>query len=153
LLTPEFMIKGVQRLEPLIQETVDGFLSAMVAAGPPADLVEAYALPVPSLVICHLLGVRYADHAYFQERSRLLLNRSTPIEDVRRAADELREYLSNLVTAKEREGGDDLVARLAARIGAGGLIQDDVVGVSLLLLIAGHETTANMIGLSTMALL
>lgn len=153
LLTPEFMIRGVQRLEPLIQETVDGFLSAMVAAGPPADLVQAYALPVPSLVICHLLGVPYVDHAYFQERSRLLLSRNTPMDEVRAAADELRAYLSDLVTAKERDGGDDLVARLAARIGAGELTHDDVVGVSLLLLIAGHETTANMIGLSAIVLL
>src|SRR5690349_7712514 len=119
LLTPEFMIRGVQRLEPLIQETVDRFLDALVAAGPPADLVETYALPVPSLVICHLLGVPYADHHYFQERSRLLLSRSTPMERIRAAADELRGYLEDLVTTKESAGGDDLVARLAARISTG----------------------------------
>jgi cytochrome P450 len=153
LLTPEFMIKGVQRLEPLIHQTVDRFLDAMIGAGPPADLVEAYALPVPSLVICHLLGVPYADHDYFQERSRLLLSRSTPVDQVRQAADDLRGYLGELVARKQREGGDDLVARLVARIGTDGLTRADVAGVALLLLIAGHETTANMIGLSTLVLL
>jgi cytochrome P450 len=153
LLTPEFMIRGVQRLEPLIQETVDGFLDAMVAAGPPADLVAAYALPVPSLVICHLLGVPYADHDFFQARSRVLLDRTTPLDEVQRVSDDLRGYLRELIAVKEREGGDDVVARLVARLPAGELTRDEIVGVSLLLLIAGHETTSNMIGLSTLVLL
>jgi len=153
LLNPEFMIKGVKRLEPLIQETVDDFLSAMVAAGPPADLLEAYALPLASMVICHLLGVPYADHAYFQQRSWLLLRPNIPIEEVRQAADELRMYLSNLVPAKKGGSDDDLVTRLAARIDTGELTHDDVVGVSLLLLVGGHESSASMIALSTMVLL
>jgi cytochrome P450 len=153
MLTPEFMIKSVQRLEPLIERTVDRFLDDMLAAGPPADLVEAFALPVPSLVICHVLGVPYDDHRFFQDRSRVLLGRDTPPERARAAADELRGYLGRLVTRKQREGADDLVGRLTTRMSEGELDHEEVVGMSLLLLVAGHETTANMIGLSTLVLL
>jgi cytochrome P450 len=93
-------------------------------------------------------------HAFFQERSRALLSRSTPMEEVQRAVRDLRDYLSQLVAVKEREGGDDLLARLVTgRMRAGELDHDEIVGMSLLLLIAGHETTANMIGLSTLVLL
>jgi cytochrome P450 len=154
MLTPEFMIKSVRRMEPLIQRTVDGFLDDMVAAGPPADLVGAFALPVPSLVICHLLGVPYDDHDFFQSRSRVLLSSSTSVEDAQAAADDLHDYLSRLVTAKQRDGGEDLLGRLvAARLRAGELTHNDAVGMAILLLVAGHETTANMIGLSTLVLL
>jgi cytochrome P450 len=154
MLTPEFMIKNVRRMEPSIQQTVDRFLDDMVAAGPPADLVEAFALPVPSMVICQMLGVPYDDHGFFQSRSRMLLSRTTPIEEVQAAVDELRDYLGRLVAAKDRDGGDDLLGRLVTeRMRAGNLAHDEAVGMALLLLIAGHETTANMIGLSTVVLL
>jgi cytochrome P450 len=155
ILTPEFMIKNMRRLEPLIRRTVVEALDAMRAAGSPADLVESFALPVPSMVICHLLGVPYADHEFFQARSRLLLSRSTPMSEIRAAIDELRGYLDTLVERKIREGGsDDLVGRLAVeRVATGQMTPFELVGVSLLLLIAGHETTANMIGLSTLVLL
>jgi cytochrome P450 len=154
MLTPEFMIKSVRRMEPLIERTVDGFLDDMVAAGPPADLVGAFALPVPSLVICHLLGVPYDDHSFFQARSRVLLSSSVPMDEAQAASDELRDYLSRLVTAKERDGGDDLLGRLVdERMPTGELDHDAAVGMAVLLLIAGHETTANMIGLSTLLLL
>ncbi|MGC9668338.1 cytochrome P450 [Planosporangium sp. 12N6] len=154
MLTPEFMIKNVRRMEPLIQRTVDGFLDDMTAAGPPADLVEAFALPVPSLVICHLLGVPYDDHAFFQSRSRVLLSNSVPLEQSQAAADELRDYLSRLIGTKARDGGDDLLSRLVVgRMRAGELTHEEAVGMSVLLLVAGHETTANMIGLSALVLL
>ncbi|NJC72353.1 cytochrome P450 [Planosporangium thailandense] len=154
MLTPEFMIKSVRRLEPLIQRTVEGFLDDMIAAGPPADLVASFALPVPSLVICHLLGVPYDDHDFFQSRSRVLLSNTTSVADAQAAADELQDYLSRLVTAKERDGGDDLLGRLVAhRLRDGQLTHDEAIGMALLLLVAGHETTANMIGLSTLVLL
>ena len=154
LLTPEFMIKNMRRLEPLIRETVREALASMRAAGAPADLVEHFALPVPSRVICHLLGVPYADHAFFQERSQILLAWSAPPEQVQKAAEELREYLYRLIEIKKQASSDDLVGRLAhERVATGDMTVHELVGVSLLLLIAGHETTANMIGLSTLVLL
>ncbi|GII25590.1 cytochrome P450 [Planosporangium mesophilum] len=154
MLTPEFMLKSVRRLEPLIGRTVDGFLDDMIGYGPPADLVARFALPVPSMVICHLLGVPYDDHAFFQSRTRVLLSSGSTVEQAQAAADDLRDYLSRLVAAKRRDGGDDVLGRLAAgRTRGGPLDHDEIVGMALLLLVAGHETTANMIGLSTLVLL
>ncbi|HEV7896892.1 MAG TPA: cytochrome P450 [Planosporangium sp.] len=154
MLTREFMLKSVRRMEPSIQRTVDRFLDDMVASGPPADLVGAFALPVPSMVICHLLGVPYDDHGFFQSRSRVLLSSGTTVQQAQAAADDLRDYLSRLVAAKRRGGGDDLLGRLVTgRVRAGELDHDEIVGIALLLLVAGHETTANMIGLSTLVLL
>jgi len=156
MLTAEFMIKNVRRIEPLIRQTVDRALDGLRDAGPPADLVTHFALPVPSMVICHLLGVPYADHDFFQERSRTLIDRDAPPERVQRHAQELRDYLHRLVETKVAAGdrSDDLLSRLARdRVDTGELAVDELVGMAVLLLIAGHETTANMIGLSTLLLL
>jgi cytochrome P450 len=156
MLTAEFMIKNIRRIEPLIGEIVDDALDTLHDAGPPADLVANFALPFPSLVICHLLGVPYADHAFFQERSRTLLDRGAAPERLRAAGGELRGYLAELVRARRAaaERGDDLLSRLISeRVDTGELAAEELVGMSLLLLIAGHETTANMIGLSVLLLL
>ncbi|WP_327027898.1 cytochrome P450 [Micromonospora sp. NBC_01740] len=155
MLTAEFMIKNVRRIEPLIQRTVDEALDVLAAAGPPADLVSSFALPLPSMVICHLLGVPYADHDFFQTRSRTLLDREMPPARVQRDFEELRDYIRALVDAKRArpEGADDLLSRLIReRVEPGELDVDELVGMALLLLIAGHETTANMIGLSVLRL-
>ncbi|MEU1757109.1 cytochrome P450 [Micromonospora matsumotoense] len=155
MLTAEFMIKNVRRIEPLIHRTVDEALADLAAAGSPADLVSTVALPLPSKVICHLLGVPYADHDYFQSRSRLLLDRRVPPEQLQQAAQELRDYLRSLIDAKRTrpDEGDDLLSRLIReRVEPGELGVDELVGMALLLLIAGHETTANMLGLSVLLL-
>ena len=81
MLTPEFTVRRMRRLEPRIVEIVDDHLDAMAKAGPPADLVADFALPIPSLVICELLGVPYADRASFQERTSRLLDISLPMDD------------------------------------------------------------------------
>ncbi|MFG2057483.1 cytochrome P450 [Micromonospora sp. NPDC048930] len=156
MLTAEFMIKNVRRIEPLIRQTVDRALDDLRDAGPPADLVAHFALPVPSMVICHLLGVPYADHAFFQERSRTLIDRAAPPDRVQRHVVELRGYLHHLVETKVAAGDrtDDLLSRLARdRVDTGELAVEELVGMAVLLLIAGHETTANMIGLSVLLLL
>ena len=154
MLTAEFMIKSIRRIEPLIGDVIDGSLDAMEAAGPPTDLVAAFALPVPSLVICHLLGVPYTDHTFFQQRSGILLDRSAAPAQVGAAVADLRGYLGALIDAKRAHPTDDLLGRLVTeRVETGELTPAELVGMALLLLIAGHETTANMIGLSTLLLL
>lgn len=154
MLTAEFMIKNIARIGPLIDDVVADSLDALQAAGPPTDLVASFALPVPSLVICHLLGVPYADHAFFQTRSAILLDRDAAPLRVRDAVVELRTYLGELVRSRHTAPGDDLISRLVAeRVATGELDGDELVGMALLLLIAGHETTANMIGLSVLLLL
>ena len=68
--------------------------------------------------------------------------------------EELRDYLTRLIATRRREPGDDLISRLAAeRVATGEMTEEELVGLSVLLLIAGHETTSNMIGLSTLVLL
>ncbi|WP_042372488.1 cytochrome P450 [Streptacidiphilus neutrinimicus] len=150
MLTGDFIIKRVEALRPEVQRIVDGFLDEMTAHHPPADLVAEFALPVPSLVICMLLGVPYEDHDYFQERSRILLRNHSTAEQVRRARDELSGYIEELAERKANEPDERIISRLVAR---GDLTRAEVAGMSLLLLVAGHETTANMTALSTLALL
>ncbi|MDJ0343592.1 cytochrome P450 [Streptomyces sp. H10-C2] len=154
MVTQEFMIKRVARLGPRVEMIVAGLLDDLMATGPPADLVESFALPLPSLVICELLGVPYADHDFFQAHSRVLLNQKTPAAEVRASRDELSGYLHDLVVEKAVRPQDDLLSRLLAdHTRHDDLTVDDTVGMALLLLIAGHETTANMTALSVLDLL
>jgi cytochrome P450 len=127
----------------------------MLAAGGPVDLVQAFALPIPSLVICELLGVPYADRDEFQERSATLVRVDGDRDEIMRASDELNQYMVGLVLAKQAERSDDLLSRLMTRGEESGepLSLPELVSIGITLLIAGHETTANMIALSTLALL
>ncbi|HEY2766450.1 MAG TPA: cytochrome P450 [Pseudonocardiaceae bacterium] len=150
----EFTVKRIQALAPRIQQIVDDCLDALLAAPRPANLVQALSLPVPSLVICELLGVPYGDHAFFQSRSSQLLRRTTPRLARKTAVDELRSYLDDLVTEKEKQPGDDLLGRQIRRQREDGASDhEELVSLGFLLLVAGHETTANMISLGTLALL
>ncbi|MET7757546.1 cytochrome P450 [Streptomyces sp. NPDC005389] len=153
MLIPSFTLKRAERLRPRIQETVDRLLDAMEAAGPPAELVSAFALPVPSIVICDLLGVPYEDHDFFEEQSARLLRGPTG-EDTEDALAQLEGYLGDLIERKRRKPGegvlDDLVAR---QLEDGGPDSEELVQLATILLIAGHETTANMISLGTYTLL
>jgi len=154
LLTPEFMLRNLRRLGPLIVQTVTSALDAMRASGPPADLVTSFSLPVPTAVICHLLGVPYSYHDFFQKRSQAFMSGATTMEDRMAAIGELRAYLADLVEEKKRAGSaDDLLGRLAVTSENGGLTVDELLGAALLLLTAGHESTANMIELGTLTLL
>jgi cytochrome P450 len=150
----EFTVKRLEALRPRIEQIVRERLDTMLAGRRPTDLVQALALPVPSLVICELLGVPYADHGFFQSRSSTLLRRTFPTAERLRARDELRSYLDDLVRQKEKSPTDDLLGRQITRqrdTGTGD--HDELVSLAILLLIAGHETTANMISLGTVALL
>ncbi|HET6707171.1 cytochrome P450 [Amycolatopsis sp.] len=151
----EFTVKRMKALQPRIQQIVDEHIDAILAGPKPADLVSALALPVPSLVICEQLGVPYADHDFFQARSSTLLNREVDQETRIKAVDELQEYLDQLVAAKAAEPADDLLGRqvLKQREEHGDVDHGSLVSLAFLLLIAGHETTANMISLGTVALL
>ncbi|GGS94437.1 hypothetical protein GCM10010156_60880 [Planobispora rosea] len=111
----EFTVKRLAGLRPRIQDIVDRFIDDMLAADRrPVDLVRALSLPVPSLVICELLGVPYGDHDFFQSRTGMLV-RWTSVEDRQRAFAELRAYIDDLITRKESEPGDDLFGRQIVR--------------------------------------
>ncbi len=154
LVTADFMIKRVEAMRPRIQEITDGLIDDLLAGPKPADLVEAIALPLPSLVICELLGVPYDDRALFHRLGKTLLRRDNTPEQAQAASDELRDYLRALVDRKNGDPSDDLLSRLIVeQLRTGQMDIEDIVSMGLLLLIAGHETTANMIALGTVALL
>lgn len=152
MLTPEFTIRRIKRLEPRIVEIVGQHLDAMAAAGPPADVVAAFALPIPSLVICELLGVPYADRDGFQRRTARQLDLSIPVAERLELQRAGRAYMRSLVTATRAEPGDDILGMLVREHGDE-LTDDELVGIANLLLVAGHETTSNMLGLGILALL
>ena len=152
MLTPEFTIRRIKRLEPRITEIVTEHLDAMQAAGPPTDLVEHFALPIPSLVICELLGVPYEDRADFQARSARQLDLSLPIPERFEMQRQGRAYMQSLVARARSHPGEDILGMLIREHGSE-LTDDELVGVAGLLLLAGHETTSNMLGLGTLALL
>ena len=153
MVTAAFSIKRVEALRPAIQKIVDELIDDLLAGPAPVDLVSAFALPVPSLVICALLGVPYADHDFFQANSRILVKTDSPVEQVRAAQQRLIDYLDALVGERLAAPGDDLLSDLARQVNAGELSRRDAAAMARLLLVAGHETTANMIALGTLALL
>ncbi|MBP2328836.1 cytochrome P450 [Kibdelosporangium banguiense] len=152
ILTPEFTVRRMRRLEPRIVEIVEAALADLERAGRPADMVAHFALPVPSLVICELLGVPYADRAEFHGRSARLLDLSVSMQQRMAARRESRDYMTGLVARAQADPGEDMLGMLVREHG-GDLSTDELVGIAGLLLLAGHETTANMLGLGTLALL
>lgn len=155
MMIPSFTLQRAARLRPAIQRVVDGLLDTMIEQGPPAELVSAFALPVPSMVICGLLGVPYADHEFFEEQSRRLL-RGPTAADTQQARERLEEYLGGLIDDKARqaEPGDGVLDDLVhQQLREGALDRAELVSLAVILLVAGHETTANMISLGTYTLL
>ncbi len=154
MLVNEFTVHRLNQLRPRIQQVVDELIDAMLAKGNESDLVEDLALPVPSLVICDLLGVPYSKREFFHERTQIrLLPASTAQERVDASA-ELRAYMDELIAEKEKEPTDDLLGRLIVRNRKTKVFTRDLlVGMAQLLLVAGHETTANMIAMGTVGLL
>ncbi|MFF3742693.1 cytochrome P450 [Streptomyces kronopolitis] len=153
MLIPSFSVKRTAALRPQIQQIVDGLLDRMLAQGPPAELVSAFALPVPSMVICSLLGVPYSDHEFFEEASRRLL-RSRTAEEAEEARLRLEDYFDELIAHKEKAPGEGLLDELVHdELRTGALDREDLVRLAMILLVAGHETTANMISLGTFTLL
>jgi len=153
MLIPSFTVKRTAALRPQIQQTVDQLLDRMIEQGPPTDLIGAFALPVPSMVICSLLGVPYSDHEFFEAQSRKLL-RGPEAADVEAARDALDDYFRTLIEQKRAAPGEGLLDELIVKqLETGSVDHDQLVRLSEILLVAGHETTANMISLGTFTLL
>ncbi|WP_040686258.1 cytochrome P450 [Nocardia vinacea] len=149
-LTGAFTVKRMKQLEEHIIDIVERQLDEMARLTPPVDLVKAFALPVPSLVICELLGVPYEDRDTFQVNSAKFLVKDQVLEEKMAAYGAMTMYLAGLVTRKRAEPGEDILSDLARD---DDLTIEELTGIAFLLLLAGHETTANMLGLGTFALL
>ena len=162
LVARAFTPRRIDELRATTQAIATELVDAIAAMAGPVDLVQAFAYPLPVRVICALLGVPPEDEAMFTDWSRGIARSVDPsvlrtpaieatIEDARA---NLRRYLGDLLAARRRQPGDDLLSALAAVDVEGDRITPrEVVGLAQLLLVAGHETTVNLIGNGTLALL
>ncbi|MDX8052213.1 cytochrome P450 [Lentzea sp. BCCO 10_0798] len=149
-LTGAFTVKRMKQLEEGIIAITEQQLDELARLTPPVDLVREFALPVPSLVICELLGVPYADRETFQSNSSKFMERDITLEDKMAAVGAMFGYLAELVMGKRADPGEDILSDLARDED---LTIEELSGMAFLLLLAGHETTANMLALGTFALL
>jgi len=150
----EFTLRRVQAMRPRLQEITDACVDAMLASERPVDLVQALSLPVPTQAICELLGVPYEDRSLFDTCTATMVNRASTVEEKVGAVRQLRGYLGDLVTRMDSDPGDDLLSRLVVKYREAGIFDHDLLsGMAMFLLIAGHETTANMITLGIAGLL
>ncbi|MET7801213.1 cytochrome P450 [Streptomyces decoyicus] len=149
LLTGKFTVRRMRQLSERVEQFTTECLDAMEQAGPTVDLVEAFAQPVPALMICELLGVPYADRERFQSQVATIFDQTADLEAKGEAYTALLQFLGELVLAKRAEPTDDLLSDLTTS----DLTDEELAGVGGLLLAAGLDTTANMLGLGTFALL
>ncbi|MGW3989559.1 cytochrome P450 [Streptomyces sp. NPDC004830] len=149
-LTGTFTARRMKELREHITDIAERQLDTLARRTPPVDLVEQFALPVPSLVICELLGVPYADRATFQNNTAAFLVRDQELDAKMAAYGALTGYLAELVVRKRADPGDDILSDLARQ---DDLTVEELTGCAFLLLLAGHETTVNQLALGTFALL
>jgi cytochrome P450 len=154
MMTRDFTFRRADGMRPQIQGIVDRYLDEMIGNGPPADLVRDFALPVPSLVIALMLGVPSADLEQFHRNTTIGLDTRSSDEEKAQAFGAMFTYIRELVDLKERHPGDDLISRLVTDYVATGQLNRETAAINgAIMMQAGHETTANMIGLGTVALL
>jgi len=159
LVSVAFSVRRIEALRPHVQAIVDDLLDEIASAGPDAsvDLVTSLAFPLPFTVICELLGVPVADRAAFGRELTTLLTPTATDEEyagAKAAPDAVVALLTALVETKQANPGDDLVSALiAARDGEERLDQRELLSTIFQLIVAGHDTTASLIGNSVVALL
>lgn len=143
-----FTARRVTALRPGMAEMAEALVDAMVKSGPPADLKAALGFPLPVYVICGLLGAPAEDRDRFSYWSDAFLNVSRYSgEETRAAHEDFLTYMSELIAAKRAEPGEDLISALIeeSRAEGEGLTDPELRDTGMALLVAGHETTANMI--------
>lgn len=152
-LIPELVRARVKELEPVIAGHVEQLTDRLLAGPTPTDLVEEFALPLPSQVITDLLGVPYQDREFFHQTTKVMGDVHVDGQTRMKVRNDLRAYLDELIAGKEAEQPDDLLGRMSRRRSEAGLSREEVVGIATLLMVAGYETVANQIAVGTVALL
>ncbi|WP_157570177.1 cytochrome P450 [Microtetraspora malaysiensis] len=148
-LVGKFTVRRMRLLTERVEQITADHLDAMEKAGPSADLVTAFAKPIPAVVICELLGVPYEDRGRFQDQIDKFLGGETSDEELIAAYTATQQYLGELVVAKRANPTDDVLSDLTDS----DLTDEELRGMALILLSAGFDTTANMLALGTFALL
>ena len=149
LLAPAFSPRRMKALRPRIGELVDQLLGDL--PDPPADWHQAFAVPLPVMVICALLGVPYEDHPLFRRWAVKLT--SFDAEEAGRARDDLAAYVRGLLPGKRRSPGEDVISDLVAAQDETGMADEHIALLSAMLLFAGHETTVIRLDLGVLMLL
>ncbi|CAM4320962.1 cytochrome P450 [Nocardia ninae] len=148
-LASKFTARRMRLLTERVEQITADRLDAMEKAGPPTDLLAAFARPIPAIMICELLGVPYADRGSFQDNVESFMGGEISDEDLMAAVTATYEYLTALVAAKRANPTDDVLSELTDT----DLTDEELRGMALVLLAAGLDTTANMLALGTFALL
>jgi cytochrome P450 len=149
-----FAPKHIASIRPQIQAYVDRAIDEMIASGSPADFVKHVALPVPSSVIASLLGVPDEDHVFFHAYGVIRGGINPTPEQVTETMTSMRAYWSRRIDERLEVPGDDLVSHLITnQVKTGAITKDDLIAMCLLMIVAGHDTTAKMLGLSVRTLL
>ncbi|WP_070321200.1 cytochrome P450 [Streptomyces alboniger] len=150
----EFTARRTRALRPSVELLVERLVDELERGPRPADLVAAFSVRLPSLVIARMLGVPEADECDFTELSQAVLSQDATPEEIYAAFVEMTQYLDELIRRKGREPEEDLLSRLATQyVATGELSHDDLVAMARLFLVAGHETTAHQLSLSVLSLL
>ncbi|MCX4658425.1 cytochrome P450 [Streptomyces uncialis] len=147
LVAGAFTARRAERLRPQVRELTASLLDDLEAAGPPADLVDRFALPLPVAVICRLLGVPTQDRPRFRVWSDAALSTSSlTAAEFKANREELRAYMAGLIDLHRQEPRDDLMTTLIeARDGGDRLSEVELIDLCVAVLVAGHETTASQI--------
>ncbi|WP_086663655.1 cytochrome P450 [Lentzea kentuckyensis] len=152
LLTPEFTMRRLSRLVPRINEIVAERLDAIAAASGPVDLVEEFALPIPSLTICELLGVPYEDHDHFQKLAAARFDLVGGASQALDAVSESLSYLRKVVERERRSPGDGLIGAIIRKHGDD-VSDEELAGLADGVLTGGFDTTASILALGAIVLL
>lgn len=153
LLTKEFMPRRIDAYEGEVLRVVTERLDALEAGGPPGDFVNGFALAVPTSVISAILGVPEEDHEFFHDATQRHTTRHGSDADVASAITELNDYMLDLARVRQQDPGDDVLSTLVRHEGEGLLTMDEVASYAMLLVAAGHDTTAGSLALGILSLL
>jgi cytochrome P450 len=146
LVTKAFTARRVEQLRPRVQEITDRLLDAAEEAGGQVDLVDALAFPLPITVICEMLDVPMDERDEFRAWSNVLVGGSSELSEIEAAGKSMGAYLFGLVEHKRANPGDDFFSALVhASEDVDQLDQGELIAMAFLLLVAGHETTVNLI--------
>lgn len=153
MLADDFLAPRVDALRPNIERIVETQIDEMLTADPPVDFHLAFSLPVPSRLLGELLGIPADDHELFQECTGVLVSRTATREEFSAADDQLYDLCVRLVTEREKRPIDDMLGRLVTNeVLTGGLTREEACTTTKLLIVGGHETTANMLSMSALTM-
>jgi cytochrome P450 len=150
MLTRYFTVRRAREMAGRIEAIVHESLDTLEAAGKPADLVHNFALPLPSIVICEILGVSYEQRQVFQKVAARVMRQDLNDHEYEEVRVALVQFLDQLISSKRKSPGSDLISELTV---VPELRNEEIMGIAAQLLVAGHETTMNMLSLGAFMLM